>query len=143
MSDNGGASPEKHAYNIIAQRGDPTHATTVTGHPVEKKALVIIPSPFDGTMIALNCADYHMEHFVYIDPLFERDLPKNESRSFWFAMCTCGSPAAIIGGADVARHEGRPFLGYEDNMLVCQHYYQTLIQNGYGWHLNQEGKQWR
>lgn len=143
MIDDPGGQRPKHVYNIVHTRGDPTHAMTITGHAVEKKDIVIIPSPFDGTMITLRCADYHNEHFVYIDPLFSAELPKDEGRSFWFAMCTCGSPAAIIGGGEVARHEGRKWEGPEENMLICQHYFQTLIDNGYGWHVNQDPIQWR
>lgn len=143
MNANVGGERPKHVYNVIAQRGDPTHAVTLTGHRVEKKEIVIIPSPFDGSMITLKCADYHNEHFVYIDPLFDKELPKGENRSFWFAMCTCGSPAGIIGGGDVARHEARELAGPEENLLICQHYYQTLIENGFGWHVNQDARQWR
>jgi hypothetical protein len=143
MSEEGNGRPQ-HSFNIIKSRGSPDQATTLTGHLVTKKEMVIIPSPFDGvSMISITCADYHDEHFVYIDPMFEKDLPENEERSYWFAMCTCGSPAAIIGGGDVARHEGTNERGAFDNMLVCQFYYQTLIVHGYGYHANQDQRMWR
>jgi hypothetical protein len=147
MSDGNGKT--QHSFNIIKTRGDPDVATTLTGHHVTKKERVIIPSPFDGTMISLLVADYHDEHFVYIDPLFEKDLPENDERSYWFAMCTCGSPAGIIGPSDANIHEGVSLYdrltgkGVGENLLVCQFYYGTLLANGYGWHANQDPKQWR
>lgn len=132
-----------HTFNIIKNRGDPNTAYTVTGHEVTKKDLVIIPSPFDGTMISLRCADYHEEHFVYIDPLFDKEIPEKDVRSYWFAMCTCGAPAGIIGGADVAKHDNLPPTTKIENMLVCQFYYQTLLLHGFGYHANQDQREWR
>jgi len=136
-------------YNIIANRGDPKTATTLSGHHVEKKEDVIIPSPFDGTMISLKCADYHLEHFVYIDPLFQMKLPDDDRRQVWFAMCTCGSPAVIIGPGEASVHEDVSWLdrmtgkGINVNMLVCQFYMMTLLEHNHGWHMNQDKKEWR
>lgn len=134
---------EPTTYNIITFRGDPTKATTLSGHQVEKKDRVIIPSPFDGTMITLRCADYHNEHFVYIDPLFEKELPKGEKKRYWFAMCTCGSPAVIISPSQAAVHEGHVIGEDKENMLVCQIYMQTLLENGFGYHIGQDKREWR
>lgn len=138
-----------HNYNIIAHRGDPKVATTLSGHHVTKKERVIIPSPFDETMISLLIADYHDEHFVYIDPLFEKDLEKEDKRRVWFAMCTCGSPAGIISPSDANVHNDVSMFdrfmgkGINENLLVCQHYFQTLLMDGYGYHVGQDDRQWR
>ena len=136
------------SYNIIKSRGDPTSAITLTGHRVEKKAFVIMPNPMDSLgyaskPMALKCADYHNEHFVYIDPMFAVDLPKTETRQFWFAMCTCGSPAGMIGPGDVAIHEGHKWDGTQGNMLVCQYYFQMLLMHGHGFHVGQDPTEWR
>jgi hypothetical protein len=128
-------------FNIIRHRGDPQVATTASGHTVIKKDRVIIPSPLDGKMISLRCADYHMEHFVYIDPLFATKLPE-DAPGYWFAMCTCGSPAVIISPAEAALHDGDKYDGSQDNELVCQFYMNTLMAFGLGYHANQEGNRW-
>jgi hypothetical protein len=133
---------ESTVYNIIALRGDPTTATTLSGHKVEKKDRVIIPSPFDGQMITLKCADYHNEHFVYIDPMFEKELPKGEKKRYWFAMCTCGSPAVIISPSQASIHEGHVIGEDLENMLVCQMYMMNLMEYGFGFHMGQEKRMW-
>jgi len=97
---------------------------------------VILPNPLDsegygGRPVMLKCADYHNEHFVYIDPLFEVDLPKSEKRNFWF------------GPGDVATHEGQKWDGTQVNMLVCQAYFNNILMYGYGFHVGQEARQWR
>ena len=149
MSDgNGSQGKLPVSYNIIKNRGDPTTAITLTGHKVEKKDFVILPNPMDSLgyespPVMLTCADYHNEHFVYIDPLFNVDLPKSEKRNFWFAMCTCGAPAGIIGPGDVAKHEGQKWDGTQGNMLVCQHYYQMILMHGHGFHVGQDPRPWR
>jgi len=131
------------SFNIITSRGDPEHATTLSGHHVEKLERVVIPSPFaSGNFITLKCADYHMEHFVYIDPMFDKTLPESETKSYWFAMCTCGSPAVIISGVEAARHEGVAPNPAIEWMLVCQFYQTSLIQGGHGYHLNQDKRKW-
>ncbi len=147
-SGNGDGKPTQ-TFNIIAHRGDPKIATTLSGHHVTKKERVVIPSPFDNTMISLLIADYHEEHFVYIDPLFEEDLEEGDRRRVWFAMCTCGAPAGIISPSDASIHNEISMVdrfmgkGVNENLLVCQHYFQTLLMNGYGYHVGQDDKQWR
>jgi hypothetical protein len=123
------------SFNIIKNRGDPQTATTLSGHVVQKKDFVIVPNPLDPEikqMIALRCADYHMEHFVYIDPLFAGEVPKSEKRHFWWAMCTCGSPAVMIDGMQAAVHDGQDYDGSQTSELVY----------GHGFHQGQENRKW-
>ena len=149
MSDgNGSEDRTPISYNIIKSRGSPTEAVTLSGHRVEKKDFVIMPNPMDSEgygskPMALMCADYHNEHFVYIDPLFEKDLPKDDRRQIWFAMCTCGSPAGMIGPGDAARHNGQQYDGSQGKLLVCQAYYQNLLMHGHGYHVGQDPRAWR
>lgn len=145
---NGTTETGKTSYNIIKTRGDPNWAITLSGHRVEKQEFVVIPNPLDpagyeSMPVMIKCADYHNEHFVYIDPLFKRDLPETETRQFWFAMCTCGAPAGLIGGRDVAIHEGSDWDGMVENMIVCQVYFQNLLQYGHGFHVGQDPRPWR
>lgn len=149
MSDgNGSEDRAPMSYNIIKSRGDPKSAITLTGHRVEKKDYVIMPNPLNPEGYAskpmmLKCADYHNEHFVYIDPLFLVDLPKTETRQYWFAMCTCGSPAGMIGPGDVAKHDGQDWDGTQVNMLVCQAYFNNLLMYGHGFHVGQDARGWQ
>lgn len=140
--DSGNGDGPNTVFNIVRFRGDPKKATTLSGHTVEKKERVIIPSPFDGSMITLKCADYHNEHFVYIDPMFDQELPKGETKRYWFAMCTCGSPAVIIGPSQAAFHEGHVLGEDKENMLVCQYYMMSLLEFGFGIHVGQEKREW-
>ena len=132
----------KYTYNIIKHRGDPHTATTLTGDIVHKQEIVIIPSPLDGTMISLDCADYHGEHFVYVDPLFAKTLPESEVRQIWFAMCTCGSPAVVLGPGDVAEHDDQKKDGTQVNKLVCMIYHTNLLEHGHGFHMGQSPVKW-
>lgn len=140
------------SFNIIKHRGSPTSAVTASGHTVTKQEFVIIPSPYNpDELTTVQCADYHDEHFVYIDPMMYAELEADSPERYWFAMCTCGSPAIIVGGADVSDHEGHNWIqeilsrGGKNvlNMLVCNHYYTKLMENGHGWHQGQSGRQWR
>ena len=150
MTEEANGKPEQaQTFNVIAHRGDPKIATTISGHHVTKKERVVMPSPFDGTMITLLMADYHEEHFLYIDPLFEKDLDEKDPRRVWFAMCTCGFPAGIISPADANIHNEVSLVdrfmgkGVNENLLVCQHYFETLRREGHGYHVGQDKTEWR
>ncbi|MCK5548801.1 MAG: hypothetical protein KAI64_07280 [Thermoplasmata archaeon] len=139
-------------FNIIKKRGSPTEATTAAGDKVKKEPFLIVPSPHNpDTLVTIQCADYHEEHFVYLDPLFFIDLKPDDPRKIWWAMCTCGSPAVVVGGTTAAKHEGHNWIhevlnrdGHNvENILVCEHYMARLDTQGHGWHQGQEGRQWR
>lgn len=110
---------EGFTFSIIKHRGDPKYATTLDGYRVQKHEKVYIPEWKAWVM----CADYHMEHFVYLDPMA---YLKNKLGR-WFAMCTCGSPAVIVG-KDVYTSSG--------GMLVC--YFHALN----GRHTTGDGRKW-
>lgn len=116
MSENGKEFNPNISFSIIKQRGDPKTATTLDGHVVHKEEKVFVPEW--NRWVA--CADYHGEHFVYLDP---SDKPGR-----WFAMCTCGSPAVIVG-KDVYKGE--------QGMLVC-HFHAAQ-----GYHQTSDGRTWR
>jgi hypothetical protein len=83
----------------------------------------------DNRWRMIKAADY-WEHFVYINP--------DTRKGSWFAMCTCGSPAVIIGGAEAAEQETRP----EMNLLACYIYTLTLTELGKARHANQGEQVW-
>ena len=133
--------------NIIRQRGSPTEVTLASGHTVEKQEYVyfLMPKedkrePDEWRMV--KCSDYHGEHFLYLDPLYllaarPTDPNKSETgRGHWFAMCTCGSPAVIVGPEEAAKEDS----DCPEQLLVCIYYHNTLLDEGWGKHADQEGR---
>lgn len=88
------------SFNIIKHYNDPNHAQLPSGEQVQREERVFIKEL--GGFVA--CAPYD-NHFVYLAP------PKRYS---WFAFCTCGSPAVLVGSTAYA-HLGSA----EGMMLVC------------------------
>lgn len=135
-------------FNIIRQRASPTEVILQSGHKVEKEDRVYWRKPNEdasgpGEWSMVKCADYHGEHFVYIDPVYEttpshRHDPdyKPTGRGHWFAMCTCGSPAVIVGPKDAALEDS----GAVEQLLVCYVYHHTLDEYGFGSHADQAGR---
>jgi hypothetical protein len=89
------------SFSIIQHRGSPNSAKTVDGfdvHREEKVFIVDLPG-------FVPCAPYD-DHFVYLDPSTEVGR--------WFAMCTCGSPAVLVGSI-AYKDDGSP----QGMMLIC------------------------
>ena len=139
-----------HSFNIVRQKGSPTKVTLETGHVVEKQEYVYFRMPNSdgsgpGDWRMTRCADYHGEHFLYLDPLYN-DPPKQvdpakaaTGRGHWFAMCTCGSPAVIVGPMEASYEESEAV----EQLLVCYIYHKTLREDGFGKHADQAGrKRW-
>lgn len=146
--DNGNKSTKKSSFanftfNTATRHGSPTKATILSGHEVEKQDTVYFKVPSGigkvkaGEWISLKCADYHNEHFLYIDPVYLEEGP--QSAGHWFAMCTCGSPAVIIEPGATADHDSAE----QANMLVCFQYMNTKTNYGVGTHHGQEQREWR
>lgn len=124
------------SFQIIRVRATPTEAVTLSGHRVQKSDVIFMRVPAGETPAGLaterwvrfKCADYHNEHFLYLDPLYEDD--SEAGKGHWFAMCTCGSPAVIVGPKSASLEE----TGMQEQMLVCYLYHMTLEQTGHGRH---------
>lgn len=138
---------EGYKFNIIRQRASPTEIILQSGHKVIKQEYVYFQMPnADGSGAGewrtTKCADYHGEHFVYIDPLyndppFKADPNKQQTgRGHFFAMCTCGSPAVIVGPNEAAFEESEAV----EQLLVCYVYHLTLKEKGVGQHADQTGR---
>lgn len=132
-----------YRFNIVRFR-DPTKATLSTGETVHKADRVFFKVPSDSEMSGLQsgdwtylkCADYHTEHFLYIDPLYLKD--EAHGKGHWFAMCTCGSPAVIVGPEDAALEDS----SCPERLLVCYLYHLTLTQTGHGRHATTGERPW-
>lgn len=132
-----------YGFNIIKFR-DPTQATLGSGDTVHHADRVYFKVPADSEMaglkggdwLSVKCADYHTEHFLYIDPLYLHD--KVEGKGHWFAMCTCGSPAVLVGPTDAAMEDS----SCPERLLVCYLYHLTLTQTGHGRHATTGERPW-
>jgi len=82
----------KQPFSIIKHYNNPNEAVTLDGYKVHREEKVFI----EGLGGFVPCA----------------------KQGRWFAACTCGSPAVLIGAKDYA-HLGSP----EGMMLVC--YFHT------------------
>lgn len=133
-------------FNIVRKRGSPTEVTLQSGHKVEKQDYVYYRKPnpdasAPGDWSMVKCSDYHGEHFVYLDPLYNDPAAhvdpnkRDTGRGHWFAMCTCGSPAVIVGPDEAAKEDSN----CKEQMLVCYIYHLTLVQDGWGRHADQAG----
>ena len=116
-----------YKLNVIKHRGDPKEAILQSGHRVEKQEYLFFTLPDKGDLkgeqkTMLLAAEYHMEHFLYIDPLYET------SSDHWFAMCTCGSAAVMIGAAE-ARKIGMGLIK-APQIAVCFFYAKELESKG-------------
>jgi hypothetical protein len=119
-------------FNIIRHRGDPTTATLASGDIVKKEPFLFFQDQ-DGIWRKVKCADYHGEHFIFLDPEW---LKGKIGR--WFAMCTCGSAAVMISPKDARGHESE----IAEQLLVCYVYQDTLTNYGTGMHATKSRKWW-
>ena len=99
-------SGEKYSFSIIHHRGSLNEATTQDGYTVYRQEQVFIPE----WGVFVKCAPYD-NHFVFIDPVYEKVIGR------WFASCTCGAMATLIG-TKAYSHLGSP----EGAMLVCHNH---------------------
>lgn len=119
----------KFSFAIIKHRGDLNHAETADGHRVHRQKKVWIDATEGSRGRYVMCAPYD-EHFVFIDPMYKK------MRGRWFALCSCGSPAVLIGSNTYA-HDASPstegtIMG---EMLVCMIHAQTGNHTPVNWEI--------
>jgi hypothetical protein len=95
--------PEGYTFNIIHHRGSPNEATTVDGAKIVRKPSLY----FETYGFSVPCAPYEA-HFTYIDPNPDHKVGR------WSPMCTCGSPAGIVG-LDAYKLDASP----QGALVVC------------------------
>lgn len=124
---------KNYSFNVISKRGSPTEAVLESGHTVTKQEICYYRdenSP--GGVAGVKAADYHGEHFVYIDPVANRPIEDTEAEGWdgkqrWFAMCTCGSQAVIIT-AQTTENLGLESPPVDGPRLVCM-FYATQVEH--------------
>ncbi len=154
MSDQPEKPKAAEQFQLVRQVGSPDKLTLKRGkseYQIEKAEYVYFLEPNDdasapGDWRTVKCADYHGEHFVFLEPTYNV-LPQHvdpnkmdTGRGKWFAMCTCGSPAVIVGPAEARKEESN----LAEQLLVCLYYHHTLTEYGFGNHADQEDRrEWR
>lgn len=109
-----------HSFSIIKRYLSPQSAETGEGHLVRREERIWLsdPSGLNDRFVACPPMD---NHFIYKDPEFDKGTVGKCA-----TMCTCGSPAVIVG-YNVYRQQGSPALGgtVPGEMLVCLIHAQT------------------
>ena len=105
----------KFSFSIIKHRGDLNHAETAEGYKVHRKDRIYFR---DHGWI--KCAPYD-NHFIYDDPFSYNKVGR------WSPMCTCGSPAGIVGYNDYI-HNASPTSKFDSTipgeLIICLHHAQ-------------------
>lgn len=101
-----------YKFSIIRQFNSPNSALTQGGYEVKREEKLYIPTMNKWVM----CAPYD-NHFVYIDPT---PISKTSTDRRWLLMCTCGSPAIVVG-YNAYKNNASPAIGGDTpgEMLVC------------------------
>jgi hypothetical protein len=131
MSGNGKEIKKK--FNIVRRRGTPTEVTLQSGHVVKKEKKLYYKDGDDQWQM-IDAADYHGEHFVYVDPVYNEDGP--HARGHMAFMCTCGSDGVIVGPSDGQLEDSGRYM----RLVVCRFYHTTLQQTSVGRHADQTGR---
>lgn len=76
------------SFAIIKHFNSVNSATTLDGKNVKREEMLLFDEP--GKERFIRTAPYD-NHFIYIDPLWR------SIKGRWKFMCTCGSPAGIVG----------------------------------------------
>lgn len=85
---NNSVNTPKYSFAVIKHRGQQNEAETLDGAKVYRKDRLILHSYEDEFPEGIQCASYD-NHFLYLDP--------SHKIGRWNPMCTCGSPAVIVG----------------------------------------------
>lgn len=97
------------SFSIVHHRGSPNEATTLSGDKVFRTEKIF----FLEMARFVACAPYD-NHFVYDNP--------SKKSGMWTPMCTCGSPAVIVG-YNAYKQDASPSENGE--MIVCLSHAQT------------------
>lgn len=105
-----------HSFSIIKHFSSPNSAVTADGYTVKRQDTLYFEDGY------IKCAPYDT-HFIYDDPGFHKGLVGR-----WTPMCTCGSPAGIVG-YNAYKHDASPTTKMESlqpgEMIVCLIHAQT------------------
>jgi len=100
----------KYSFSYVKYFNSPNSATLNSGRTVYRSEKIFVPK-YNKWVV---CAPYD-NHFIYLDP-----TPAVPGDRRWLLMCTCGSPAVIVG-ANVYKKDASPAVGGTTvgEMIVC------------------------
>lgn len=118
-------SPTYNRFAIIHHRNSPNSAVTLDGKEVRREDKLWYSETDDKGYILtgryIMCAPYD-DHFIYADPMFHQIIGR------WKYMCTCGSPAVIVGYdvyKDMASYATEGSIKGE--MLICKYHFENGV----------------
>jgi hypothetical protein len=108
----------KFTFAIIKHRGDLNHAETADGYKVHRQKKVWLDATEGSRGRYVMCCPYD-NHFVFIDPAWKK------MKGRWFALCSCGSGAVLVGSNVYAGDASPSTEGtVQGEMLVCHNHMQ-------------------
>jgi|SRR5581483_3790553 len=104
---NNSIKTSKFSFAVIKHRGTQNDAETLDGYKITRHERIILKSYISEFPNGILCASYD-NHFIYLDPMAYK------IRGRWSTMCTCGSPAVIVG-YDAYKNDA----SNQGTMLIC------------------------
>jgi hypothetical protein len=104
---------------VIRIAGDLKRAKTADGKFVYRTDSIFFP---EYSSYPVKCAPYSV-HFIFDDP--------TKTVGHWSPMCSCGSPAVIIGSNTYTKLMAPTITG---DLIVCFTHMATFEQSGHGRH---------
>lgn len=107
----------KPKFEIVRHAGQVDVGMTVDGIPVHRQDKIWVEEGEKSRFIACPSDDMH---FIFIDPNWKKIVGR------WFAYCTCGSIAVIVGSLAYKEYSSPSMEGtIKGEMLICYEYAQT------------------
>lgn len=110
---NNSTKTSRFSFAVIKHRGTQNNAETLDGHQVKREDRLLLRTYANEFPSGILCAPYD-NHFIYLDPMAYK------IKGRWSTMCTCGSPAVIVG-YDAYKSKASD----QGTMLVCLIHTQT------------------
>ena len=108
----------KFTFAIIKHRGDLDHAETADGYKVHRQKKVWLEATEGSKGRYVMCCPYD-NHFVFIDPIYKKKKWR------WFALCSCGAAAVLVGSNTYAKDASPATEGtVQGEMLICYNHMQ-------------------
>ena len=110
---------ENKYTQVIRHHGDLNKAWTADGKEVYRQDTLWFP---EWQMYPIKCCPYSV-HFIFDDPI--------KKVGHWTPMCSCGSPAGIVGYGIYTKLMSPTITG---EMIVCLTHMKTFEATGKGIH---------
>lgn len=114
-------------FHIIRYAGQRDEATTSDGIKVYRKDKVWVADMERGTGRFIACAPDDT-NFIFVDPNWTKVVGR------WFAYCSCGSPAVIVGSNAYKQYGSYSTEGtIKGELLICKEFLETAKHYPINW----------